>query len=376
MIASAKAPGSSPVTKLLRAVLQALVSVALIALLIYVACRDTSDTSESLTAAWSHVGPQTFLLACGVFASGVLCSARRWQLLLRNQGIQEPFVRLTELYAVGLFCSLFLPTAAGGDAYRVYEVARRGRPAARVLLATLHDRLLGLGATMLVGLAAALWFHAVLPGKLLVTVLLVYVPGILAVAAVLYHGRVLGWLRRSVPNGRLSGAAQAFFRGALGRRFTAFLRPLGEARPLSARDMFRGALLALATFVAAVAMYGIACAALDAFCGPLALCLVVSLVGVVRMLPVSLNGIGVGEGAFVFLMSLFGVAPERAVPVALVLLAVQTVMSLGGGLLLLRRMLFRSTTAPAAPAAEEATPVLLPLPACAGAQGGARRHAA
>src|SRR5262245_1025447 len=53
---------------------------------------------ESLASAWNQTGPLTLALACGCFVVGVLLSARRWQLLLHWQGIDEGLTRLTEVY--------------------------------------------------------------------------------------------------------------------------------------------------------------------------------------------------------------------------------------------------------------------------------------
>jgi hypothetical protein len=65
-----------------------------------------------------------------------------------------------------------------------------------------------------------------------------------------------------------------------------------------------------------------------------AFCLILPLVGLVRLLPVSLNGIGLGEGAFVLLLGLFGVPQGQALAFALVMLGLQTAMASLGGLLL------------------------------------------
>ncbi len=56
------------------------------------------------------------------------------------------------------------------------------------------------------------------------------------------------------------------------------------------------------------------------------------------MAPVSLNGLGVGEGAFVVLMSWFAVPADKALVLALAFLGLQTCCALFGGLLLLLRM--------------------------------------
>src|SRR5205823_8992455 len=238
---------SATARKRLRLIVQTVVSVALIAFLVHL------GRHEHLLAAWAHIGPGGLLLAGGCFAVAAVLSARRWQLFLRYQSIREPLARLTELYCIGLFCSLFLPTAAGGDAYRVFEVSRRGWPTARVLLATLQERLLGLGATMLVGFAAALWFQALLPGDLLLTVLALFAAGVLGVTAVLYLGALLNKARR-----RFATSLRPGLRGPEAR-VAAFLGPLCDAPILSLRQLPRVLALALGTFAAAVAMYAGVC---------------------------------------------------------------------------------------------------------------------
>jgi uncharacterized membrane protein YbhN (UPF0104 family) len=156
-------------------------------------------------------------------------------------------------------------------------------------------------------------------------------------------------------------------------RTLAFLGPLRQARSPNAWRTLRVVGLALATFLCAVAMYVVVGEALGVRCGILALCLIVSLVAVVRLLPISLGGLGVGEEAFVVLMGLFGVGADQAAPVALVVLGVGVSMSLLGGLLLLRRTLFVAQAPQMlADSTPSSGPDLLPFSTAVGAQGGKR----
>jgi len=62
------------------------------------------------------------------------------------------------------------------------------------------------------------------------------------------------------------------------------------------------------------------------------------MVWIVRMAPISLNGIGVSEGSFVFLIGLFNVPADQALALALAILGVMTSTALLGGLLLALRI--------------------------------------
>src|SRR5437016_4548394 len=128
-LVSSRSPG-----RLTRVALQLGVSALLILLLVRV------THSDGLGPALASVRPGAVALAVGLYVLASLVNAGRWQLLLRHQGIDESLRELGVLYFIGQFCSLFLPTAAGGDAVRVYEVSRGGRSPWRALLATLQER--------------------------------------------------------------------------------------------------------------------------------------------------------------------------------------------------------------------------------------------
>jgi uncharacterized protein (TIRG00374 family) len=348
-----------------RAVVQIVVSLLLLVILF------RAVGWKSLAQAWHAVGWQTLALGSGLYLLAIVLCVRRWQIFLRGQGIDEGIVRLFEVFMIGLFCGLFLPTSVGGDAYRIYDVSRRRRSTMQVALATLQDRLLGLGGMMLVGLVAAFYYWDRLPKSVSVAVLGLYSCGLAGLVTLLYHGAVLrtiaGFLARWRKQALLTRCLESQLAGRLRQR----LLPLRESAPLDPWRMIRVLGLSLGTFLTSVAMYEAIGSGIGVHCGVWPLCLIVSMVAVARMLP-SQGGIGVGEDAFVMLAGLFGVSADQAGPVALLVLGIGTSINLVGGLLLLRRMLFPGLLARRQ--AEPVPPVLLalspPLP-----QGGQREAA-
>ena len=69
--------------------------------------------------------------------------------------------------------------------------------------------------------------------------------------------------------------------------------------------------------------------------------LIVPMVWIVRLLPISLGGIGLGEGAFVLLAALAGIDREKAFAAALAVLAMEIGWAVVGGILLMRSGLRR-----------------------------------
>src|SRR5262245_23144472 len=190
------------------------------------ACRDDLGT------AFHHITAWPLLAAAGLYALAAVLSALRWQVLLCQVGIDETLSRLSASYFVGLFFSLFLPTSSGGDAVRIYEVARRpGRSALRVVLATLQERLTGLGMTLAVGLTATILFWGLLPPPMRWGIVAVQCAGIAGVAALLYPGPFL-YLLRWVWRSRLVPArVRRLAARPLGTRLSSGLRRLSAAPP-------------------------------------------------------------------------------------------------------------------------------------------------
>ena len=347
----------------LRIALQAVVSTALIGLLIVLARGGWTNSLAALE-------PADIVLAGGLQALAFVLNSFRWQLLLAHVGVRERLPRLTALYFNGLFFSLFLPTSAGGDAYRIYEVSRRGRPFLRVFFATLQERLLGLGVVMLLGLGATLCYYPLLPGSLGAGLVLVQASATLVVVGLLYPGPLLALASRCRPAG-VPGWLGRLTRGPLAERLASATRTLRETPGLSAGRCLLVLGLTVAANLLGIAGYPIVGRSLGLEVAFSAYCLVVPVVWVVRMLPVSLNGIGVGEGAFVFLVGLFAVPADKALALALAMFGLQTALALVGGLLLAARIL----RGPVEQAPATSPPAVPALSAVADAGGPSRRAA-
>jgi uncharacterized protein (TIRG00374 family) len=108
--------------------------------------RQIGQTLLQANLFWVLIG---FLL----MTVSLVVRAYRWQLLLQGLGIRIPFPRLVELYFVGNFFNMALPSAFGGDVVRVVEAARD----VRVSVATgtvILDRLTGLVTLFVMALVA------------------------------------------------------------------------------------------------------------------------------------------------------------------------------------------------------------------------------
>jgi len=83
----------------------------------------------------------------------------KWLVLLRARDVSVRVLAVVRAYCVGNLLSNVLPTAVGGDVYRVYRIQREGgAPARDVTMTVLYERATGYGAMTCLGALGAT-FH-------------------------------------------------------------------------------------------------------------------------------------------------------------------------------------------------------------------------
>lgn len=245
--------------------------------------------SIDVQQAWqvgSRASPGWLLCALLMQFGSTAVSAYRWQLIMRNLGFGQTFPFYWNSYFKGMFFNQGLPTSIGGDAIKVLDVARRGFRKRDALAGVAIDRITGLGALLVLTLIAHLINPDLLPEQIYRPILWLLAAGLLGVFSLCFLGR-LAWIA-SYP--RLS-----------------ILKVLSD-RLLQAVSLHRLLLLGSSLLVPLLAM-------LAFFATGRALGLQYDLVTyfaivppalVLTVIPVSIAGWGVREGALVGLFSMIG----------------------------------------------------------------------
>lgn len=248
----------------------------------------------------------------------VLVSVIKWKLFLQHLGMKASVSRLFRLYLVGYFVNLFMPSSLGGDVVRSLYV-EKGVDKTRAVSATLLERYTGLVAMVAMALIAVWWApQATVEIKFLTVVIGVLVCGLTVM----------------MVSGTFSGVSKAL---RLPEGIVAKVTRLQEGVRwgLSDRDLLvkAGALSVmfhLLTIVnTAVVAYAVGWESVpweDLF-------VVVPLILLVGAVPLSPQGLGIQEGAFVFFLSSVGASSGQAMAVALVLRAKSYLLATCGGLL-------------------------------------------
>ena len=85
---------------------------------------------------------------------GVLASMYRWQLVLRGQRIDLPFMHILGAFLIGRAIGFFLPSTAGLDGYKLYDASRLSGRTVEVTAGTVLEKVLGVTGIFLTYLVA------------------------------------------------------------------------------------------------------------------------------------------------------------------------------------------------------------------------------
>ena len=258
-----------------------------------------------------------------------LLSTWKWQLFLAADGVKLPFFTLMTTYMIAYFYNMFLPSNIGGDSYRIYDVARRSGEGVRTAAAVFADRVSGFVAMVSMGVAASAWVAARFGQPL-------FFLGPLAVLAALF---LLLWaLHRQTPVRLFMRLTRLDRVGLLVRLVEKFFLSFScygrNARLLAATlvisFVFQGSVITIIYFLARC---------LHARVDYLYFCAFVPLVGLLEVLPLSINGIGLRDAGYVFFFGWAGMSDLQTRSLALLFLAMSVAYSLLGGLFYLGRTL-------------------------------------
>ncbi len=266
--------------------------------------------------------PGWLLLGVAIYVGGMLAATWRWQILLSGMGIPQPFARLTRLFFVGCFFSMFLPSYVGGDMMKMVMLAPTVEKRAVAISSVLMDRVIGLAVVLAIGLLAALALPIVRTNPQVITALAITALAFIVGLTALVSRPVLTLGLRLLP-------------GFLRTRLAEPLLRVHETL-ISLRHQPLAILGALGTSVllqSAVSL-SIYCAgrALNVGAPPIAYFALIPIASAIIVLPISINGLGVQDQVLVAMLGIVGVLPAQAAVLSLYLHVLRNGVGIAGGL--------------------------------------------
>ena len=262
------------------------------------------------------------LLAFTIFFLRSLFGAVRWKALLAVKHYSVGIVPLTKYYFIGTFFNFFFPTVVGGDLARGYYLHSRGVSKKATISSIIVERMLGvLSLACLSCLSLVASFHIFRTTGII---------GLVIGAVALLSGTFF-LLFYSNPEVLIS------------RIVPAALFPILEPGVRLLQDIreYRNTYLVLlygfgiTMFFQGLGIYSVFLIGLSLGSSTklIFFLTLVPVVWLISMIPVSLNGLGVREGAFVYLFALVGMSKEMAMAISLIFLLQNILQGAVGGML-------------------------------------------
>ena len=250
-----------------------------------------------------HLRPAVAALVVAVFAVQLFVSSWKWQWALRIHDLHFPYSFLTRVLFIGFFLNNFLPTSIGGDAYRIYRTLPGAPPRSRAISAVLLERMVGICALLVLGLAGAFELYSQAP---LARAYVALAAGGTAIAI-----GVLALLTLHPASWRNSRYLSSRWIAPIADN----LRSIAQARrqwiPLIALSLLFQA-------QAVLVLYGLF-NALDAPVSLAQAALIAAAAGVATVIPLSINGLGIVEATIASTAVALGVSYEAGLLVAVLI---------------------------------------------------------
>jgi len=259
----------------------------------------------------SRERPACFAITVVLYLGGQVLCAYRWQQLAEILKIRGRFPEFVAFTFVGMFTNLFVPGLLAGDAARAIYLGRPRNRMGEAIASIVADRAVGLLGLFWLAAASAIFLnYAPLPPSVITPTILVGALALVGYLAAPLLARLIHRMPR--PIRRAGGIIAPYLH-----------RPVTLLIPI-ALSVALQTILAVGQYSLAVGLGLSAPLSLFLLCVPIA--------NVVASLPLTLNGLGIRESAYLVLFGMAGMHRDDAIALGLLWFAATVVSGLTGGI--------------------------------------------
>lgn len=266
------------------------------------------------------VKPHVIALIALFFVCTQAVSTYRWSIVLKKD-MEVKYFKLLSIYFIGMFFNNFLPTMVGGDLVKGYFLYRSSQRGDVSFASMFMDRYSGFTALMVLTALALIPGYALIKGTALPVFLALLIGAFVMLSLAIWvgslHNRVMGFLSMIHFYG-INKKIDAFYNVLM-----SYKKHRGLLVKIFLCSLFVQSSVIIGYYLLGVQL-GIGISIGYYF-------LIIPLTTVISMLPLSLAGLGIREGAFIFLFPMVGATKEQAVTLSLMWFAVTAIVSIIGG---------------------------------------------
>jgi uncharacterized protein (TIRG00374 family) len=265
------------------------------------------------------------IIALLILAFSYFVNTYAWRLLLGVQGIEVPFSKLTSYYLIGLFFNNFLLSSVGGDIIKAYQLARYTQKTVESSVSIVASRFATIFALLILCLISSIIGNKLgIAGSIFFFLSLVFLCSLILVFIffnINFLSRLKSWFN-SFWSARVRDLIFQIYNSVSSYRNNQLV-------------VFKVIVFSLVFQIFSVLASYIISLALGLKVSILYFLIFIPLIRIVILLPISFNGLGLREGAFVTLFSKIGVPPEMSFSISIIGYFMLTCISLIGGILYL-----------------------------------------
>lgn len=258
-------------------------------------------------------------------------SCLKWKLFIEASGHTANLRSLMYYYTVGYFFNMFAPSFIAGDISRSLHLGEELKSKKNAFISTFLERFTGLFAMSILG-ASFVTFGSGATAGVEIAIWIVFLFS--ASLALICFNRGLSKMFFSYT----SGILDKYFTSKRGVKFKNLLERVDQGMAFARNDLklfLRAMYLSFAFHMLTVLNTWVAAKAIGWEADVASLFVVVPLILLVGMIPISPNGWGIQEGAFLFFLQRIGANKAQGLSVGLVLRAKVVIISLIGGVIFL-----------------------------------------
>jgi len=252
-------------------------------------------------------------------------SSYKWKIFLNSVDLNISFLKLFNIYIIGKFFNNFMPSNIGGDVIR-FLLTTRGRDTYEdSFVAVFMERFTGVLALILFSFVSVIL--AILHYNFFYNLKYILPP---IVFLILSSGVILFIKPDSINNFPIHTGFMSKIQNKLAE-ILASIQSFKKKKKLITQSL----LLSIFFNLFAIVNVFIAAWALKIDITLYSLFIFVPIILVLSFIPLSINGIGIVEGAYVYCLTQAGLSPHAALSIALLIRAKNIIISGAGGILLI-----------------------------------------
>lgn len=290
-------------------ILRVLISLILLAIVIKFANID--NVVKSL----KNFNPVWLLPIFILILLSVIVSAWKWDTLIKAQKVSIRYIDLFIYYNCGLFFNNFLPSSIGGDGIRIYLAGKKGGSYSVAASSVVMERTLATVSLAFLGVISAVFAKE--PSGLAVLLLfLLFIMGVLLTSVL-----ILGWVPAKLKKRE----------GKISKAWVSFAHSASELKQHKKALLYCFLESLLFQVIVALVIGAIMKGFNQSVPSLPDLFLITSASSVLAMVPLGINGFGMREGAYIYLLKPFGYTTSEALTVSILFAFFVTIYSMIGG---------------------------------------------